>query len=184
MALKGLSLAGVVAVSALGCTTPQSTTARDSARGATAVESFFADRLGRVTRATRPTEDTICTPEVLPEKFIVVNSYHVVDSEVLGDSAAYSIEVRAVAAEEEIAQRDHGLRVTVGALVDTLHWIVVGIRSGNARVCGYSLEGYDLGLLLSPVPGEIEWYPAGATLDSLTRLLTAPRPEKNVTSGR
>lgn len=117
-----------------------------------------------------------CPPDFVPKRRLALADYRVLSSAQRQDTVIAETEVTSVAEETLGSGRYHALIVAQRVQVDTLHWkLVRDTQHGHWGVCGYSIEGYDIGLHVPPPGEDISWRPEGASLESVRQLAESVR---------
>jgi hypothetical protein len=134
-----------------------------------ALDAFLGSRVGTLASASLPPADSICVPETIADRNVVLDAYRVLEGSQVGDTVTIPVIADLVAVQAEWGPEDHMTKVSVGRTQETLHWRVIRYPDKKFRVCPYANEWVELGLSSA---GSVVWAPAGANVDSVRALLT------------
>lgn len=109
-----------------------------------------------------------CQPQGMSDKYLAIGTFRILGSRVAGDSALVSALVTSVAEETKDPQVYDGYLATQRVRADSLHWMMTKDSLGQWGVCGYSREGFGVGMYGSD--STIRWTPKGASFASIRSL--------------
>ena len=117
-----------------------------------------------------------CVPENMSDPIFALADFHVLSSQLRGDTVDASA-VATTVAEETGDMKAADRRVATQRIEqDTLHWSMVRDKQGRWGVCGISKEGYDFGT--NGTDRNTRWEPAGASRQTMLQLADSIRHDR------